>query len=104
LTASVTVSGPATPAAFYTLQPRLVPDPDGFPRHSQLVVRITDQYGKPLGNAVVTLLITGGIADRNTLQTDMDGSATVGISWTAEKGGTVRVSSGTRTPVTITRP
>ena len=104
LTASITVSGPATPTAIYTLQPRLVPDPDGFPRHSQLVVRITDQYGKPLGNAAVTVLVTSGTADRNTLLTDMDGSATVGISWTADKGGTVRVSSGARTPVTITRP
>ena len=101
LTAIIHVAGPAATAPIYTLQPRLVPDPDGFLSHSQLVIRITDQNGKPLGNAAVTLAVTGGIADRDIVQTDMDGSATVGISWTADRGGTVRVSSGTLPPVIV---
>ena len=44
------------------------------------------------------------MADKDTLQTDFDGSANVGITWTADKGGSVRASSGALTPVTLTRP
>ena len=104
LTASVTVVGASAPAALYTIQLRLVPDPDGFRNRSQLAVRITDQNGMPLGNAAVTLTLTGGTADKDNLQTDMDGSVTVGITWNADEGGTVRVSSRTLAPITLKRP
>jgi len=104
LTASVTVIG-ATPApTTYTLQARLAADTDGIADRSQLIVRIADSHGKPLAHASLTLAVTGGTADKDILQTDFDGSATVGITWTADKGGSVRVSSGALTPVTLTRP
>ncbi len=104
LTAAVTVIG-ATPApATYALQARLTADPGGLRDRNQLIVRITDRSGKPLASASVTLTLTGGTADKDTLQTDYDGSATVGITWTADKGGSARISSGTLTSVTITRP
>lgn len=104
LTAPVTVLG-ATPApATYTLRARFAADPDGIFHRAQFVVRIADRSGKPLAHAPVTLTVTGGTADKNTLQTDLDGSVTVGITWTADQGGSVRVSSGTLTPVTLTRP
>ena len=104
LTASVTVIG-ATPApTTYTLQARLAADTDGIADRSQLIVRIADPHGKPLAHASLTLAVTGGTADKDILQTDFDGSATVGITWTADKGGSVRVSSGALTPVTLTRP
>ena len=104
LTASVTVIG-ATPApTTYTLQARLAADTDGIADRSQLIVRIADPHGKPLTHASLILTVTGGTADQDILQTDFDGSATVGITWTADKGGSVRVSSGALTPVTLTRP
>ncbi len=104
LTAPVTVIG-ATPApATFTLQARLAADPDGLQGRSQLILRIADAHGKPLAHAFVALTVTGGAADKDILQTDFDGSATVGITWTADKGGSARVSSGALMPVTITRP
>ena len=103
LTASVTIIGPTPPAATYTLQARLVPDPSGVADRDQLIVRVLDQAGKPLAHAPITISVTGGAADKDTVQTDTDGSAAVGITWTADTGGAARVSSGTLTPVTITR-
>ena len=104
LTAPVTVIGATSAPATYTLQARLAADPDGIADRNQLIIRITDRTGRPLGAAPVTVTPSDGTADKDTLQTDFDGSATVGITWTAEKGGSVRVSSGTLTPVTLTRP
>ena len=104
LTSSVTVIGATPTPAIYTLQAHLAADPRGLQDRNQLIIRITDLAGKPLAAASVTLTLTGGTADKDTLQTDFDGSATVGITWTAGKGGSVRVSSGALTPVTLTRP
>jgi len=104
LTSSVTVIGATPTPAIYTLQAHLAADPRGLQDRNQLIIRITDLAGKPLAAASVTLTLTGGTADKDTLQTDFDGSATVGITWTADKGGSVRVSSGALTPVTLTRP
>ena len=104
LTAPVAVIGAAPAPATYTIQARLAADPGGLPDRDQLIVRITDRSGKPLAAAPVTLAVTGGMADKDTLQTDFDGSANVGITWTADKGGSVRASSGALTPVTLTRP
>ena len=104
LTASVTVIGAAPAPTTYTLQVRLAADTDGIADRSQLIVRIADPHGKPSAHASVALTVTGGTADKDTLKTDFDGSATVGITWTADKGGSVRVSSGALTPVTLTRP
>jgi len=103
LTASLTVIGPAPAPATYTLQARLSADPDGSLNRTQLIIRITDHGGKPLARAPIALAVTGGAADKDTLQTDLDGSATVGISWTADKGGSARVSSGALAPVTLMR-
>lgn len=104
LTAPVSVVGAPPAPATLTLQARFATDPDGLADRSQLIIRITDAQGKPLAHASVILALTGGTADKDKLQTDLDGSATVGITWTADKGGSARVSSGTLTPVTITRP
>lgn len=104
LTAPVTVVG-ATPApATFTLQARLAADPDGLQNRNQLIIRITDAQGKPLAHASIALTVTGGASDKDIFQTDFDGSATVGITWTADKGGSARISSRALTPVTITRP
>ncbi|MDQ2763143.1 MAG: phosphodiester glycosidase family protein, partial [Pseudomonadota bacterium] len=104
LTAPVTVIGARPVPAAYTVQAHLAADPGDLQDRNQLIIRITNRAGKPLAAAPVTLQVTGGTADKDTLQTDFDGSATVGITWTADKGGSVRASSGALTPVTITRP
>jgi hypothetical protein len=104
LTAPVTVVGATPASATYTLQARLAADPDGLHNRNQFIIRITDAQGKPLAHASVALTVTSGTADNDNLQTDFDGSATVGITWTADKGGSARVSSGALTPITITRP
>jgi len=104
LTAPVSVIGAAPIPATDTVQARLAPDRDGLQNRNQLIVRITDRSGKPLAHAAVALMVTGGVADKDTLTTDFDGSATVGITWTADKGGSARASSGALAPVTITRP
>jgi len=103
VTAPVAVLG-ATPAKpVYHLEARLVPDPYKMEGRSQLAVRVLDAQGKPLADAPVAVVVTGGAADTLILKTDKDGSAVVGITWAAGKGGTVRVSSGTLAPVTLTR-
>ena len=103
VTASVTVIGKTAPASVYTLQCRLVPDPDGLQDRSQLIVRVTDQNGKPLAFASATVQVTFGTADQDTLQTDRDGTATVGITWNADTGGSALITSGTMKPVTLKR-
>ena len=104
LTAPVTIVGAAPAPVTYTLQARLVTDPVGIADRNQLLIRITDTHGKPLAHASVVLTVTDGTADTDTLQTDFDGIVMVGITWTADKGGSAHVSSGTLTPITITRP
>lgn len=103
LTIPVTVIGKTVPVSVYTLQCRLVPDPNGLHDRSQLVVRITDQNGKPLPLVSAQVQVSAGTPDRDTVQTDHDGTATVGITWAAETGGSVQITSGTLTPQTLTR-
>jgi hypothetical protein len=104
LTTPVVVVGPAPAPATYTLTARLAPDPYGLADRSQLVVRIVDRAGRPLAHAPITVTVTGGTADGGALQTDLDGGAAVGITWSAEQGGSARVSSGPLAPVTVPRP
>ncbi len=106
LTAPITVIGKTAPVSVYTLSCRLVPDPNGLRNHSQLVIRVTDQNGKPLAFAPVQVQATLGTADQAAVQTDRDGTATVGITWAADTGGSVRITSSTiraLTPVTLKR-
>ena len=103
LTAAVTVIGKTAPLSVYTLQCRLLPDPDGLHDRNQLVVRVTDQNGKPQALATAKVQVSGGTAERETVQTDRDGTATTGITWAAETGGSLIITSGALTPVTLTR-
>lgn len=103
LTAQVAVIGKTAPASIYTLQCRLAPDPSGLPHRSQLVIRITDRNGKPLAAATVRIQVAGGAADQTAVQTDRDGSATVGITWNADAGGSVSITSAALKPQTLTR-
>ncbi len=105
LTAPITVIGKTAPVSVYALSCRLVPDPNGLHDRSQLVIRVTDQNGKPLAFAPVQIEATLGTTDQITVQTDRDGTATVGVTWAAETGGSVRVTStiGAMTPVTLKR-
>ncbi len=106
LTTPITVIGKTAPVSVYTLSCRLVPDPNGLRNRSQLVIRVTDQNGKPLAFAPVQVQATLGTADQAAAQTDRDGTATVGITWAADTGGSVRITSSTiraLTPVTLKR-
>ena len=107
LTAPITVIGKTTPVSVYTLSCRLVPDPNGLHDRSQLIVRVADQNGKPLAFAPVQINVVMGTADQSAVQTDRDGTATVGITWNADTGGSVRITSsttfGAMTPVTLKR-
>ncbi len=104
LTAQITVIGKTAPASVYTLSCRLAPDPDGITNRNQLVVRITDRNGKPLAFATAHVGVTLGTADQTAVQTDRDGTATVGITWAADTGGSVSITSGALTPTTLTQP
>ena len=103
LTAQITVAGKTVPVSVYTLSCRLVPDPSGLANRSQLVVRITNQNGKPLSAAPAQIAVTGGISDQTTVQTDRDGTATIAITWDADTRGSVLITSGALTPVNLTR-
>jgi len=106
LTAPIMVSGKTAPVSVYTLSCRLVPDPDGLHDRSQLVIWVVDQNGKPLAFTAARVQVTLGTADHDAVQTDRDGTATVGITWAAETGGSVRITSlasGAMTPVTLKR-
>ncbi len=102
VTMPITIVGVAPQKPVYHLEARLVPDPYKMEGRSQLAVRVLDVQGKPLADAPIAVAVTGGTADTTTLKTDKDGSAVVGITWAAGKGGTVRVSSGTLAPITLT--
>jgi hypothetical protein len=108
LTVPITVIGKAAPVSVYALSCRLVPDPYGLHDRSQLIIRITDQNGKPPAFASANVQVTLGTADHDTVQTDRDGTATVGVTWAAETGGSVHITSltasGALTPETLTRP
>jgi hypothetical protein len=108
LTVPITVIGKAAPVSVYVLSCRLVPDPYGLHDRSQLIIRITDQNGKPSAFASANVQVTLGTADHDTVQTDRDGTATVGITWAAETGGSVHITSSTAsgalTPEILTRP
>ena len=103
VTAPVTVIGKPAPVSVYTLQCRLAPNPDGLPGRSQLIVRVADQNGKPLAFATAQITVSDGTSDQKTVQTDRDGTATDGITWAGETGGSVLITSAPRTPVTLTR-
>jgi len=103
LTASVIVIGKEAPVSVYSLSCRLLPDPSGLASRSQLVVRITDQNGTPLPTASAQITVSGGTADQAAVQTDRDGTATVAITWDADTGGSLLITSGALTPQTLTR-
>ena len=103
LTTSLTVTGKTAPVSVDTLQCRLAPDPHGLTNRSRLIIRVTDQNGKPPAPALVRVQVTGGAADQAAVQTDRDGAATVGITWNADTGGFVRITSGALTPQTLTQ-
>ena len=103
VTTQITVIGKTAPVSVYTLSCRLAPDPFSLHGRSQLVIRVTDQNGKPLAFATARIQVTLGMADQSTVQTDRDGTATVGIIWAADSGGTVSITSGALTPQTLTR-
>ena len=103
VTVPITVVGAAPQKPVYHLEARLVPDPYKMEGRSQLAVRVLDAQGKPQAEALIAVAVTLGTADTLRLKTDKDGSAVVGITWAAGKGGTVRVSSGTLAPIILTR-
>jgi len=107
LTAPITVIGKTSPVSVYTLSCRLVPDSNGLHDRSQLIIRVTDQNGKPLAFAPVQVEATLGTTDEAAVQTDRDGTATVGITWARDTGGSVHITSSTTframTPVTLKR-
>ena len=107
LTAPITVIGKTAPISVYALSCRLVPDPNGLHDRSQLIIRVTDQNGKPLAFAPVQVEATLGTTDQASVQTDRDGTATVGITWSADTGGSVHITSSTAlramTPILLKR-
>ena len=103
LTVQVTVIGKEAPVSVYSLFCRLLPDPSSLASRGQLVVRITDQNSKPLPFASAQIAVTGGAADLTTVQTDRDGTATVGVTWDAGTGGSISITSEALTPQTLTR-
>lgn len=98
--AQVTVVGPASPPANYTISARLTPAPSGAPNRSELVVRIVDQSGMPLQNGAVHVSVEGGTADSPDITTNADGSAQTGITW-AGNSGSVTVTSGQIPPASV---
>ncbi len=104
LTAPVTVLGAAPRPVVYALRARLAPDLAGSARRSQALVRLVDPSGRPRAGMTVRLSVSGGRADRDVLTTDADGAALGGISWTADRGGAVQLSSGDSPPVTLLQP
>ncbi len=105
LTAIVTVLGKAPAVPVYTLESRFAPNISGQDtKKSQLIVRVADNTGKPLANAPITVVVTGGTSLKPIRSTDFDGSATFDITWTDDSGGAVRVLSGTLTPNALNQP
>ena len=107
LTAPITVIGKTAPVSVYALSCRLVPDPSGVHDRSQLIIRVTDQNGHPLAFAPVQVEVMLGTTDQAAVQTDRDGTATVGVTWAGETGGSVHITSsttfGAMPPVTLKR-
>ncbi len=104
LTGRIAVQSSAPVLPVYSLHVDFAADPGGAANRNLLTVRILDKTGAPLPGAVVQLLATGGTPDAATTQTNTDGYVTVGITWDAESGGTVRVRSGALAPVAVPQP
>ena len=104
LTGTVSVQSPSPVATVYTLRADFAAGPGGAANRSLLTVRILDGNGAPLAGAPIQLAVTGGVPDTVGLQTNADGYVTVGVTWDAGAGGTVRVLSGTLPPLVIPQP
>ena len=59
-----------------------------------LAIRVVRPDGSPVAKAALDIIVTGGKADSNSVTTDADGAASVGITWMHASGGLVNVGSG----------
>jgi hypothetical protein len=102
VTGKITVAGPAPILSHYVLSAQFAPN--GQANYNQLSIRILDQTGKPSSGTLVHIAVTGGAADTPDEKTGPDGYAEVGVTWNAAVGGSVAVTSGGLTPVTLAQP
>jgi len=58
-----------------------------------LAIRVVRPDGSPVAKAALDIVVTGGKADSTSVTTDVDGAATVGITWMRASGGLVNVGS-----------
>lgn len=103
LTAAVTVIGKPILSVF-SIRAAFVADSSGAANRSQLTVRVLDQNGKPKPGASVHVSVTGGASDQTDTFTNIDGGATVGVTWNGDAGGSVTLSSGGLAPVMVRQP
>ena len=104
IAAKITVASSAPPVSTYSLDAAFAVDGGGGTRRSTLTVRIVSGGRQPLAGAAVHVLVTGGTADAPDVKTNADGYAVVGVTWDGDTGGSVAVTSGALTPVTVARP
>lgn len=104
LTGDVIVQSTVPAGSSYTIHADFSAAPSGASNRSQLTVRVLDQDGKPLSGASVQLSGSGGVPDNASLQTNADGYVTVGVTWAAAHGGSIRIQSGSLAPITALQP
>jgi len=103
ITAPITIIGKAPEMGAAAIRAALAADPSGAPNRQLLSVHIVDDKGHPFTSTPVKLTVTRGTLDSQTLVTDEDGSASVGITWDGLNGGAVVISAASGVPVTVTQ-
>jgi len=92
MTSPITVIGKAPEMGTAIVRAALSPDPSGAPNRQLLSVHVVDDKGHPFTSTPVKAAVTRGILDAQTMVTNEDGSASVGITWDGANGGTVVIS------------
>jgi len=101
ITVPVTVKGRPAALPFSMIRVSLSKDRSGPDNRGILVIHVIRGDGRPVVGAGVQITVTGGSADNTTATTDVDGEATVGITWDQPTGGLATVSSAGLSSATL---
>jgi hypothetical protein len=101
ITVPVTVKPRPSLAPFSTIRVALSRDPGGSQNRAILAIHIVRVDGGPVAGVSVKIEVTHGQADNTSVTTDVDGGATVGITWDSNNGGLVTASSTGLASVTL---
>lgn len=72
------------------------------PDRNALSIFVSDSYGNGIAGQEVQMRISGGMAERSVVTTDVNGRAVIEVVWDVEKGRRAVVTASNLPPVTLT--